>query len=1055
MFPEDLSWTGATLYERLSYLRRHVAGLAGDAYQTLSSSDDDPVVPWAKAYAFGDLTAFFRRLSWDNIDRRLARAALTAPPPKDFPPASWVGGVSRFFAAARDCAPAVGAPAWEADVGDIGVGSAFVDVWLPVLRAARGQLTEASPDYRQWLSDESIRALERHLVGEISGRAELTLFDDFRLQVPTPSTSSEGYQSYVRHLFASRLADFLAAYPVLARHVVLLVDQWVNQTATLVARVKADRAAIESTFDSTAGQICRLTPGLSDRHAGGGRVTFVEFASGLRLAYKPRDVRIERVFNEWLAWLRHSGLAVAPRPLRVLDCGTHGWVAWVDQAEPASIEAAHAYFRSVGALICVTHVMGGTDLHSENLIASADGPVLVDTEMLLQPSTVPLSGHSNAGSCLESGLVSVIAVDSAGTPFNMGGVQPATARESAIPMRRWLNLRRDDMHFVPQRRVHPALHNDVRLNGAVQRPEDFVDDLCAGFATTYQFLLANRMALLREDGPLRGFADCSARVLFRPSDQYAATEYLLAAPRYQRRGVDRSLGLETLGRIFIPAAVRPRLWPLVHDEVQALEALDIPRFTVQASSTDLVASSGEVVHAYYSTSGMDGVRGRLSALSSDDLAYQIDQLAAAVRGCDAPPPAHGGRDQVPDQRLREAAEQIGLAVLNRAHQAADGSLQWPSCRGKTDLYAGVSGIALFLAALGAVTRRETWRNAARQALRAIDVGALDARQDDGRRRIGGCSGRPSVAYATALAGHFLEDDRLIAEGVELARTVSADAIDADVVLDINGGAAGALAALLAVHELRRDDRLLALADRCVSRLSAAQIETGPDEGAWRASDDERARAGFAHGAAGIAYALSRWTTHSADAAVREAVHRAWRFERRLFEANDGVWPTTRRDGARLVMAAWCHGAPGIALARACAPPEVADALVRDEIAAAATQTLSASDAQLDHLCCGNAGRADILLTVGLRTGTRAWIDGGLFRSEAVAARVRAHGCLGMRGKGFQYGAPAPDFFQGLAGIGYQLLRASSGGALPSVLAFEVPGSPVPSHTHADRSGHGI
>ena len=105
-----------------------------------------------------------------------------------------------------------------------------------------------------------------------------------------------------------------------------------NQTAALVSRVKEDGTAIEATFDSAAGQVRRLRPGLSDRHAGGGRVTFVEFASGLQLAYKPRDVRIEQVFNEWLEWLHQSGLEVAPRPLRVLDCGTHGWVGWVDQA---------------------------------------------------------------------------------------------------------------------------------------------------------------------------------------------------------------------------------------------------------------------------------------------------------------------------------------------------------------------------------------------------------------------------------------------------------------------------------------------------------------------------------------------------------------------------------------------------------------------------------------------------------------------------------------------------------------------------------------------------
>src|SRR6185295_5687292 len=113
--------------------------------------------------------------------------------------------------------------------------------------------------------------------------------------------------------------------------------------------------------------------------------------------------------------------------------------------------------------------------------------------------------------------------------------------------------------------------------------------------------------------------------------------------------------------------------------------------------------------------------------------------------------------------------------------------------------------------------------------------------------IGGCTGQPSVAYAVALAGHLLGDQRLIGAGLELARTIPADAIDSDVVLDVEGGAGGALAALLAVHELRSDERVLALASRCASRLLATQIGSGPDRGAWLAGEDDRARAGFAHG----------------------------------------------------------------------------------------------------------------------------------------------------------------------------------------------------------------
>ena len=120
--------------------------------------------PWARACALGDRDALLRRLSWDGIDAGVARAAMAAEAPGDFPVASWVSRLSDFVADARACAPAVGTPEWDEELAGIGSDSPFVDAWVPVLRAARRQLALTVPACRDWLSDESIRALEGHLV---------------------------------------------------------------------------------------------------------------------------------------------------------------------------------------------------------------------------------------------------------------------------------------------------------------------------------------------------------------------------------------------------------------------------------------------------------------------------------------------------------------------------------------------------------------------------------------------------------------------------------------------------------------------------------------------------------------------------------------------------------------------------------------------------------------------------------------------------------------------------------------------------------------------------
>jgi lantibiotic modifying enzyme len=138
------------------------------------------------------------------------------------------------------------------------------------------------------------------------------------------------------------------------------------------------------------------------------------------------------------------------------------------------------------------------------------------------------------------------------------------------------------------------------------------------------------------------------------------------------------------------------------------------------------------------------------------------------------------------------------------------------------------------------------------------------------------------------------------------------------------------------------------------------------------------------------------------------------------------------------MAAWCHGAPGIGLARACGSRNLADEHVPGEIGAAMRATLAAPRSRLDHLCCGNLARAEALLSVGQVLAVPELASRGRELAEGVAAQVVEYGRAGMRGQLFERGAAVPGFFQGLSGIGYQLLRSWAPDRLPSVLAFEAP-----------------
>jgi type 2 lantibiotic biosynthesis protein LanM len=1022
--PLDLSWRGATLTERIAFVRarqltRPPAGGDGPS---------DWEARWAKACAGGDDARFQRRLAWDRIDRAEARAAFAETVPDDFPVAGWVALLPALAEQARAVGRRLTTPDGEREIEAVSeeTGLPFIEAWLPIVDWARARLDRRSPSVQAVVGREAMSAWARLLARDACGVGELAVWEDFRLRAAVPpGDGCARYSAYVAELLGVRYQVFLEAAPVLARHLVLLAGQWVDFVVAFAADLQADRDAIASTFGRAADRITTLVPGLSDRHEGGRRVAMVEFASGLRLAYKPRSVAIERVFNDWLRSAAAAGFAAAPPAIRVLDRQTHGWVEWVEQADFDDGADVIAYYRAAGSLACLAWVLGGADLHGENVVASLRGPVVIDAEMLLQPAAG--AEPPALDSCLAPGLISLVTVPDSGPAYDVGGLRESPEREAVVPGRAWTKLRSDDIGFTRRMRVRPVLRNDVRLGGVVQRPEDHAEAVSGGFAEAYAFLRGGGAGSLVED-----LAHCPTRVLLRPSNRYGALLFVLAAPRYQRSGIDRSLGIETLLRDLTAETGRPRLWPLVADDEAALESLDIPRWTIGASHTSLTGASGASVDGFYGRSGAEAARHRVGALDDHDLEYQIDQIRAALSRSSAAGVA--GRDD--GDALLRAAERIGHEVLSRARVGDGESLVWPATRGRADLYAGSSGIALLFAALHAGTGRGEWRHAAVRALAGAH--AAGARGERSHTRIGGCNGLPSIAYSGVLAGALIGDETLVDQGVATAIALPAARLEADAVLDVEGGLAGALLALLAIHAVRPDPALLDAAARCVSRLVASQLADGPASGGWPAGVDRRPRPGFAHGAAGITLALARaWAAGIRQAGVPAALAAGWGFERRLFAAH-GVWPTIRADGSAMTMTAWCHGAPGIGLGRACTPAGLADAEVTGEIDVAVRWTASAPWSHLDHPCCGNLGRADVLLTVGQRLEQPSLVGGAVSVARAVADLVLSRGRLGLRGQGYLRGAADPSFFQGLAGIGYVLVRAALPAKVPSVLAFDVP-----------------
>jgi lantibiotic modifying enzyme len=367
-----------------------------------------------------------------------------------------------------------------------------------------------------------------------------------------------------------------------------------------------------------------------------------------------------------------------------------------------------------------------------------------------------------------------------------------------------------------------------------------------------------------------------------------------------------------------------------------------------------------------------------------------------------------------------------------------GPISSVACAIGPELYGGSTGVALFLAQLAAVTGDEDCRRTALGAF-ARSLRQLDRRQaaDLPSRSFHG--GPVGLAYAArriaALTGERAMDARV---DDLLAR--AADGKGAPAAPDVIGGHAGAIPALLALGGPRATALAVSLGEE-LCRTARRQGSIWVWEVEKKGGGVETPLTGLAHGAAGFALALLELHAATGRGEFLEGGRAAFAYEDQQFDPRVGNWPDLRALEALaepLYQVAWCHGAPGIGLARLRAAS--LDAEFRDAHTAAARVALKTTQAGAEKaaqvaradacLCHGLAGLAEIVLTAG------QWLEDDACRSwaRALAADLIArHAAAGDWPCGVYPPGHNPSLMLGTAGIGYHFLRQYDPQRVPPIL----------------------
>lgn len=1016
----DALGRAATLAQRLA---RAISSPAGAALP-----EPPALAAWRRAAVGGDAAAFARRLGWDGIDPAAAAAALAAEPERsalglDPEVERWLHGV-----VARSGRTPRSPHLSPAEIP-------FAELIEPWVAESVERLDQVAPGWDAPFAPAARSAWIAGLGRRLAWIAGLALHARFA-RAATLDAEPGRYLRFVATELALGWRGALEEFPCLAALLAGRAADWVEASAELGERLARDgaRLALELAAGSRApGRVLALDTGLSDPHARGRRVVALRFESGLEVVYKPRPVALEAWLERLLGALRRAGLEIAPPAVPTVDRGDYGWQLRVRAEEPADEREVEDWFRAAGALAAIGWLYGARDLHAENLVATRCGPALVDAEMLLAPRLAAERALPESfEGVLATGLLADPTAPAGPGALGYAGLDAPEPGALGVADRRWSGLGGDDLRLELARAAARPLANLPRLGGRIQRVEAHAPALLEGFERTTE-LVARLPADVRFP-PVHERAE--TRILFRPSAQYGEVLGLLVEPRYLADGLASSLLLEALLRVFAASPERPLLWPLVAEERAALERLDVPVFRLPVTARALATRAGQPIEGWVARSGVEAARARLGALDARAIGRERAALERASRPRALPRALEEGR-------LLAAAGAIAEA-LERSEAFAAPPGQRATLRDLA-LYGGVAGRALFAAGAHRATGRARWLGIARRLAEglgealAADAGAGESGEAFASRP-GGTDGWGSLVWSLVTLAELLEDRRLLEGARAASRRLERAPFEPDRWgFDLAAGEAGALLGLLALAEAGEAEALAAARRRGDRLIESALAGAG-----WPAPGGGPPLAGFAHGAAGIARALDALARATGEAGYARAAESGRDYERQLFDGRRGDWPAlvAGAPGAppeRRWLASWCHGAPGVALDRALRLASGEDRAAEAELAAALATVSGAPLPEVDHLCCGTAGRITALAAAARWLGSESPLAEARRLAHRAMARAEGRGGWTVPAGGDGEGRPELGFFRGYPGLAWTLVALTPVGAgLPLVAALELP-----------------
>jgi len=365
----------------------------------------------------------------------------------------------------------------------------------------------------------------------------------------------------------------------------------------ILARFEEKRKIIGEKFSNgqVPNELTDFQGDTGDSHNGGKTTVILTTELG-KIVYKPHDLLIDELTGDFVRRFFHDVTCV-PAVVRGED---YGFCQFILNKPACTMAETRQYYYNLGGLSVALLIMGSTDFHLENLLATEGVyPVPIDLETMVTPSPVTEDNSisDNANFDLTHSLFASLLM-----PLRGEGVK----------------------EFSPLFSEDKDNCSAPVIDGKKQIVIPFAKDYLEGFCAVYKRCLEQKGELLKAAD---SFARAKIRFVMRNTSAYFRLLSKTLMPKWQKKPNLRSEVYRALGEGFLKNGV-PNTEEILDSEVDAIMNGDIPFFATYGDSVSLLECvNNSVVHnKYFAASAVDNMKTRINRLSEKDMEFECNLL---------------------------------------------------------------------------------------------------------------------------------------------------------------------------------------------------------------------------------------------------------------------------------------------------------------------------------------------------------------------------------------------------------------------------------------------